>query len=78
MTINHKKNVINAFRTALVAIAGFIIYELLLEIEKLWNELTPSKYHYNLHKRRLLHFLGIFLIDLILIYTIFYIFNVEV
>ncbi len=78
MNVNHKKNIINALRSALVAIAGFIIYELLLELEKLWNELSPSKYHYHIHKRRFLHFLGIFLIDLCLIYIIFFIFNVEV
>lgn len=76
--LNHRKNIINAFRTALIALTGFIIYEILIELEKIWNYTMPSNEHYHFHKRRILHFLGIFLIDLFLIYLIFYVFNIQV
>jgi len=76
--LNHRKNFISALRTALITITGFIIYEILIELEKIWNYTFPNNEHYHFHKRRILHFLGIFLIDLFLIYTFFYLFNIEV
>jgi hypothetical protein len=78
MVLNHKKNIISAFRTALIGITGFIIYEILIELEKIWNYTFPNNEHYHFHKRRILHFLCIFLLDLLLIYIFFYLFNIEV
>jgi hypothetical protein len=77
MYLNTKKVLLIAFRTALLAIIGFTIYEMLVELEKIWNIHSPNNHKYHFHKRRILHFLAIFLIDLLLIYMIFFVFNVE-
>jgi hypothetical protein len=78
MYLNNKKFFLSAFKTALIAVTGFIIYEILLVLEKLWNNISPNNEKYHFHKRKLMHFLGIFLIDLLLIYIIFFVFNIEV
>jgi len=62
---------LEAFRTALIFVSGFLIYELLLEAEKKWNELEPSHKMYHFYKRNSVKFLFIFLIDL----TILFVFN---
>jgi len=62
---------LEAFRTALIFVSGFVIYEILLEAEKKWNELEPSHKMYHFYKRNSVKFLFIFLIDL----TILFVFN---
>ena len=68
--INHKKIFANSLRTALIFLAGFIIYELLLEVEREWNKINPEHKNYNLHKKRGLKFFLILLVDLIILYTL--------
>ena len=77
MYLHNKKILLIAFRTALLAIIGFTIYEMLVELEKIWNNRSPNNHKYHFHKRRILHFLAIFFIDLLLLYIIFFVFNVE-
>jgi hypothetical protein len=68
--INHTKIFVHGFRTALIFLAGFIIYELLLDLEKEWNKINPEHKTYNLHKKRGLKFFLILLVDLIILYTL--------
>lgn len=68
--INHKKLFVHSLRTALMFLAGFIIYELLLDLEKEWNKINPEHKTYNLHKKRGIKFILILLIDLIILYTL--------
>ena len=62
---------LEAFRTAIIFVSGFLIYELLLEVEKEWNKIEPSHKMHHFYKRNSIKFLFIFLIDL----TILLIFN---
>lgn len=68
--INHKKLFVHSLRTALIFLAGFIIYELLLALEKEWNKINPEHKTYNLHKKRGIKFILILLIDLIILYSL--------
>jgi hypothetical protein len=74
--INHFRVFLNAIRTTIIVVSGFIAYEILLEMEKAWNILYPHK-TYNFTKRKLLKLFLIFLIDLFLIYSALLFFNVE-
>ena len=69
--INYSKLFLSSFRTAIIFVSSFIVYEILLEFEKMWNKEEPDKKIYNFHKRILYKFLLILIIDLILIYTLF-------
>ena len=73
--INHKKLFVHSLRTALMFLAGFIIYELLLDLEKEWNKINPEHKTHNLHKKRGLKFFLILLIDLIILYSLQIIFG---
>lgn len=66
---------LEAFRTAIIFVSGFLIYELLLEAEKKWNELEPLHKIHHFYKRNSIKFLIIFLIDLTIL-LIFYYFGV--
>jgi hypothetical protein len=76
MRVNHLRMFLHAFRTALIIVAGFLAYEILIELEKLWNKMYPNKF-YNLTKRKLLKLLIIFIIDLLLLYFVYFIFKIE-
>ena len=76
MRINHFRMFLNALRTAIIVVSGFIAYEILLEMERAWNIIYPNK-TFNFTKRKLLKLFLIFLIDLFLIYSALLIFNVE-
>jgi len=75
--IEHKRIFLNAFRTAVIFMTGFIIYELLLELEKLWNYEFPDHKIYNFGKRKMYKFLFVFLIDLLLLYAIIFYFKIH-
>jgi hypothetical protein len=59
---------LEALRTAIIFVSGFIIYELLLDAEKVWNKLQQSHKRYHFYKRKSIKFLIIFLIDLVILF----------
>lgn len=71
----HKRILLHALRTAIIFITGFFIYEILREIEKIWNSTIPGETIYHFSKRKFYHFLSIFIIDLIILYIFFYLFD---
>jgi hypothetical protein len=77
MTANHLRMFLNALRTAILIVSGFIAYEILVELEILWNKKNPSKKakHFMYHK--LYKLIIIFLIDLLVLYLVFYTFKIE-
>ena len=77
MKVNHLRMFINALRTAIIIISGFIAYEILLGIEKIWNKENPENSTSNLIHRKLYKLIIIFLIDLLLLYLIFYTIKIE-
>lgn len=75
--IIHHKFFLNALRTALIFIAGFLSYELLKIIENEWNNSHPQNKLIHFSKRKFYHFIIIFIIDLLLLYCIALLFNVH-
>lgn len=43
MKINHKRIFAHALRTALLFVASFLIYEILISLEKMWNKTNQEK-----------------------------------
>ncbi len=70
--IKHTYMFLTAFRTAILFFAGFLAYEILLELEKIWNLENTNKELEHLYKRRFFKFLIILFIDLILLYILFF------
>lgn len=70
--INHSKLFLSAFRTALIFISGFLIYEILIGLEKVWNISYPQYKLYNFYKRKTIKFILILFIDLLILYMLFF------
>ena len=76
--INHSKYFLHALRTALLFLAGFLIYEILVRLERTWNKLHQKNQIYHFYKRKSIKFLLILVIDLIILYGFFIFFGVEI
>ena len=72
--INHKRIFFHALRSALLFIAVFLIYDILVNLEKIWNKENPENSTYNYYFRKILKFTVILIIDLFILYfaTIFF------
>ena len=75
--INHHVFFLNALRTSLIFIAGFLTYELLKVLESKWNKTHPNNQLIHFASRKTLHFLFIFIIDLIILYIIALLFDIH-
>ena len=65
----------HSLRTAIVFVAGIIVYEILLRLEKEWNKRNPGSETYNFHKRNILKFIFIFIVDFALLYAFYWLFD---
>ena len=79
MTIKLKHHIffLNALRTALIFIAGFLSYELLKIAESKWNKMRPNNEISHFARRKALHFFLIFIIDLLILYIIALLFDIH-
>ena len=75
--IKHFYFFLNALRTALIFIAGFLSYELLKILEGDWNKMYPNNEFSHIAHRKMYHFIIIFVIDLFIIYLIALLFDVH-
>ena len=75
--IAHHAFFLNALRTSLIFIAGFLSYELLKMLESEWNQMHPGNELRHIAQRKLYHFIIIFLFDLFIIYSIALLFDVH-
>jgi hypothetical protein len=75
--MNHSKYFLHAVRTALLFLAGFLIYEILLRLERMWNKLHPQNQIYHFYQRKTIKFIAILLIDLLILYGFFLFFGIE-
>ena len=66
-----RKVLFHSLRTAILFVAGFIIYEILVDLEKIWNKENPGHEIFNFQKRNIFKFIFIFLIDLVVL-SVFY------
>jgi hypothetical protein len=75
--IEHHIFFLNALRTALIFIAGFLSYELLKILEIEWNLNHPDNVLKHLIYRKTYHFIIIFTFDLLILYLIALLFDVH-
>jgi hypothetical protein len=75
--INHMRLFSHAFRTSLLFVAGFLIYEILSRLEKKWNQANPENKTYNYHKRNIYKLILLFIIDLIILYGLVIFFKIH-
>jgi hypothetical protein len=76
--INHARIFFHAIRSAILFIAGFLIYEILVELEKLWNEVNPENTLTHFQTRKGIKFIVILVVDLLILYGLFVLFDVEI
>ncbi len=75
--IRHRVFFLHALRTALIFVAGFLSYEILKMLEAEWNITHPNNEVNHFSQRKIFHFIVIFIIDLLILYLFFFIFNVH-
>lgn len=73
----HSHIFFQALRTAVIFVAGFIIYDILIKIEKEWNKSNPSRRVYHFSKKNIIKFLMILIIDMILLYILYLVFGID-
>jgi len=77
MKFDHPRMFTNALRTALLFVGGFLIYEILVRLEKMWNKANPENQLYHFYQRKSLKLILIFIIDLLILYGIALFFNIH-
>lgn len=75
--ITHNRFFLHSLRTALLFIAGFLIYDILKLLEIEWNKIKQNNETIHFAKRKSLHFLIMFIADLFLLYLIALLFGVN-
>jgi hypothetical protein len=75
--INHSKFFLDAFRSALLFIAGFLTYEIFKTLESEWNKRHENREIVHFAKRKSYHFIAIFLLDLMILYIVAILFRVH-
>ena len=68
MKVNHKILFSHALRSALLFVAGFLIYDILVTLEKFYNAINPNNELYHFYIRHILKLILIFIIDLLILY----------
>jgi len=68
--INHMRLFSHALRTALLFVGSFLIYDILIRLEKIWNLRNPENQTYHLFQRKFIKLISIFIIDLLILYSI--------
>jgi hypothetical protein len=75
--IHHSKFFLDALRSALLFIAGFLTYEILKTLESEWNKTHENREVVHFAKRKSYHFLAIFFLDLFILYIVAVLFKVH-
>jgi len=72
----HKKLFLNAFRTALIIVLSFVVYDINIHVLRSLNIHYPELFEYRFTISKLVKFGCIFLLDLFVLYIYAYVFNV--
>ena len=75
--IYHARLFSHAFRTSILFVAGFLIYEILVRLEKIWNQDNPENQIYHFYQRKLYKLILIFIIDLLILYGLVIFFKIH-
>jgi len=76
--INHSRLFFHALRTALLFVAGFLTYDILVGLEEVWNKANPENTIYHFQTRKGIKFIIILIVDLLILYGLFVLFNIDV
>ena len=71
----HKKLFLNAFRTALIIVLSYVVYDINAHVLRSLNINYPHVYKYNFVLSKIIKFICIFLLDLCILYIYAYAFN---
>jgi hypothetical protein len=77
MKINHSKIFLSALRSALLVLGSFILYDLLKDMLDIWDDIFLHKKEYHIYYKRIYQYLGVFFLDLIILYLAFYLFHID-
>jgi hypothetical protein len=66
----HLELFFKALRTAIIFISGFLAYDWLKILEVKWNKMYPNNHLSHFARRKTYHFIIIFLVDLIVLYSV--------
>jgi len=77
MKINHKRIFFHALRSALLFIAVFLVYDILINLEEAWNKENPENVTYHFYLRKVIKFTIILIIDLFILYSASIFFGIE-
>jgi len=72
----HKKLFLNAFRTALIIVLSFVVYDINTHVLRSLNIYYPELLEYHFTISKLTKFICIFLLDLFVLYIYAYVFNI--
>ena len=75
--IFHAAFLLDALRTAIIFLAGFLSYEILKRLEAEWNIMHPNNEMSHFAHRKMYNFIIIFIIDLCILYLIALLFDVH-
>ncbi len=77
MKVNHIKIFLSALRSALLILGSFILYDMLKEMTLIWDKLYLHKKEHEINYRKVYQLLGVFFMDLLILYLVYYIFEIE-
>jgi predicted nucleic acid-binding protein len=77
MKINNRKIFALALRTAIVVVISFIVYEVLINLEKILNKNKITNKLTNEFIKRFTHFAVVFVSDITILYLLVFIFKVH-
>jgi hypothetical protein len=75
--IHHSKFFLDALRSALLFIAGFLTYDIFKTLEAEWNKSHENREIIHFAQRKSYHFIAIFLLDLFILYIVALLFKVH-
>ena len=75
--IHHSKFFLDALRSALLFIAGFLTYDIFKTLEAEWNKNHENREVIHFAQRKSYHFIAIFLLDLFILYIVALLFSVH-
>jgi hypothetical protein len=75
--IEYSRIFLNALRTALIFIAGFLSYEILKDLEQEWNKIKPNNETIHFVNRKIYHFTIMFIADLMILFLILFLFDIQ-
>jgi hypothetical protein len=72
MKIEHTKAILSASRNAILILAALTIYDFLKNILDVWDKIYYHKKKNHIYYKKTYQLIGVFIVDIIIIYSVFY------